>query len=506
MVLTSPLAAQPFRQPSIRLPAPQQRQKAPEFPSTFKWLNNDQPLQIHGNLKGHVIILDFWTYCCINCMHVLPDLEYLEHKYAGRPVAIIGVHSAKFTTEQDPTNIEQAIQRYRIEHPVIVDEDHAIWNSYGVRAWPSFMVIDSAGRAVGQLSGEGKREVLDAVIGQLLEEGRVDGSLAKEAVKFRPTLLERPLTELAFPGKVAADPAGKRLVIADSNHDRVIVTDLDGKVLHVIGTGERGFRDGSFTEAQFYDPQGIVIDGDVLYIADTKNHSLRKIDLAAGTVTTIAGTGKQVYDRTGGGKGTEQGLSSPWDLALDRERNRLIIAMAGPHQLWDHDLTTGVTKAWVGSGRETIIDGPADQACLAQPSGLAIHGEHIYFADSEVSAVRRARLSDGRVETLIGTGLFDFGHRDGDWSGALLQHCLGVAALGDHILVADTYNNALRRIDLKSRTIETVLGGPKSDVLDEPAGLTVADGKVYIADTNNHRIVRYDPQTGQTQPLAIEIK
>jgi len=505
--LTATAFAQPLRRSSVPLTAPEKRGKAAEFPESFQWLNIDGPLQIHGNLKGHVILLDFWTYCCINCMHVLPDLEYLEHKYEGQPVAVIGVHSAKFATERDSRNIAQAIQRYRIAHPVIVDEGHTIWNSYGVRAWPTFVVIDSAGRYVGQQSGEGNRELMDTVIRQLLDEGRSQGTLSKTPIRLKPTLLDRPTTALAFPGKVAADPAGKRLIIADSNHDRLVVADPGGKVLHVIGSGERGFKDGPLREAQFYDPQGIAVDGEVLYVADTKNHSLRKVDLAAGTVTTIAGTGKQeARDRAGGLKGTEQGLSSPWDVVLDRERGRLIIAMAGPHQLWEHDLASGITKAWVGSGRENILDGPADQAALAQPSGLAIHGGYVYFADSEVSAIRRASLADGRVETLIGTGLFDFGHRDGDWSTAQLQHCLGVAALGDDLFVADTYNNALRRIRLKERTIETVLGGPDSDALDEPAGLTVLDGKIYIADTNNHRIVRYDPATSKAETVQVKIE
>jgi sugar lactone lactonase YvrE len=190
---------------------------------------------------------------------------------------------------------------------------------------------------------------------------------------------------------------------------------------------------------------------------------------------------------------------------LDRDHGRLIIAMAGPHQLWTYDLATGVTQAWVGSGRENIVDGSAADAQLAQPSGLAIHEGHVYFADSEVSAVRRAALSDGRVETLIGTGLFDFGHRDGDWSAAQLQHCLAVASFNGDILVADTYNDAVRRISLKDRTIETVLGGPGENALDEPAGLAVLDGQVYIADTNNHRIVRFDPATGRAEPLKIQL-
>ena len=142
-------SAQPA--PSVRLPAAEVRPQAPQFPKNFEWLNTDQPLALDGNLKGHVVVLDFWTYCCINCMHILPDLEYLEQKYADQPVMVIGVHSAKFETEREAENIRQAIQRYRIHHPVIVDQDFAVWNSFGASAWPTFAIIDSSGETAGSV-------------------------------------------------------------------------------------------------------------------------------------------------------------------------------------------------------------------------------------------------------------------------------------------------------------------------------------------------------------------
>lgn len=507
LMLGSPagvVAQIPHRSPAVRLPAPEHRVHAPAFPAAFKWLNTDQPLALDKQLKGHVVVLDFWTFCCINCMHILPDLSYLEHKYADQPVVIVGVHSAKFDSEADARNIQSAIERYRIEHPVLVDQHHQVWDAYAVRAWPTFVVIDTTGRVVGQMSGEGKRALLDTVVSQLLEEGRKNGTLAAKPFKPHHTAAALPTDRLAFPGKIAADPAHHRLVIADSNHDRLVVISLDGKVQQVIGSGERGLRDGPLATAQFNNPQGLAIDGDVIYVADTDNHALRRVDLKIGSVTTLAGNGQQSYDRTGGGRGTEQGLSSPWDLALDG--GKLYIAMAGNHQLWVHDLATGRTSAFVGTGQENILDGPADQAMLAQPSGLSVAGGWLYFADSEVSALRRASLADGHVETLIGTGLFDFGDRDGDLKHALLQHPLGVAALDpDTVFIADTYNNALRRVDLKSHTITTLLGGPKSDALNEPAGLAILDGLIYLADTNHHRILRYNPKTRQTTPLPITI-
>ncbi len=494
----------------VRLPAAERRLKALPFPKDLKWLNTDKKLDLAGNLKGHVVILDFWTYCCINCIHILPDLHYIEKKYAGKPVVVIGVHAAKFKTEDDPKNISQAIQRYRIEHPVLHDKGGLYWRSWAVQrglqqAWPSFAFIDSAGRFVGYATSEGQRGLMDAVVKQLLEEGKKEGTLAKKAITLKPTLLKSRKGQLAFPGKIASDAKTKRLFIADSNNDRILVTDTKGKVLHVIGSGKAGFKDGDFKTAEFLSPQGMVIDGDVIYLADTDNHALRKIDLKAGKVTTLAGTGKRAYDRIGGEEiGMKQGLASPW--ALEKKGDLIYIANAGTHQLWVHDLKTGKSKRFTGSGREHITDGGPSFSALAQPSGLVILDGQLYFADSEGSAIRRAALKDGRVETLVGAegergALFDFGYRDGKFEESKFQHALGVAVLDGNIVVADTYNNRIRLMDLKAKTTSTLYGNKGE--LDEPAGLTVLDGIIYIADTNNHRIMKFDPKTKKGEEFKV---
>ena len=445
-----------------RIDLPKQRVRAPEFPKDFAWVNTDRPLYIRDQLKGNVVVLDFWTYCCINCMHVLPDLESIEQKYAGQPVVIIGVHSAKFDNEGDKQNIETACQRYNITHPVIVDERHKIWSDYGVNAWPTLMIIDPEGRVVGSLSGEGNRAALDAVVYSLLQEGKEKGTLASAPPEFERSGRVPSASGLAFPGKVVADPTGKWVFISDSDHDRVIVATTDGQVAAIAGSGQKGTADGDFKTAQFDNPQGLAYDAvkNLLYVADTDNHLIRRLDLSAKTVKTIAGTGQQVYDRTGGGIGTSQGLNSPWDVALDGDN--LYIAMAGEHQIWVLDLNTLAAKAWAGSGNEDIDDGMGANASLAQTSGLAIKNGWLYFADSEVSAVRRANLKTREVQTLIGHGLFDFGDREGRLSDALLQHPLGVAIYGDDILVADTYNHKIKRINETEKLITTLVGTGKS--------------------------------------------
>ncbi|MBK6766452.1 MAG: redoxin family protein [bacterium] len=481
-----------------RYDLPTSRVRAPEFPRDFACVNTDRPLYMQSELRGRIVVLDFWTYCCINCMHVLPDLEYIEHKYANDPVVVIGVHSAKFDNEGDQQNILTACHRYDITHPVIVDEQHRVWTEYGVRAWPTLAVIDAEGRVVGQLSGEGNRDVLDGVIASLLEEGREKGVLTSGPPQYLRDSRVPAASGLEFPGKVHA--VGDLVFIADSNHDRIVIADSSGKVRAIAGSGKKGDSDGSFADASFDNPQGMAYDAakQSLYVADTDNHLIRKLDLHAQTVATLSGTGAQVYDRMGGGIGTAQGLNSPWDLILDG--TTLYIAMAGPHQLWTLDLPTGVARAWIGSGREDIIDGVGTRtAALAQPSGLALAGEWLYFADSEVSAVRRANIKSTEVQTLIGSGLFDFGDQTGAFGRTLLQHPLGVAVYGGDVLVADTYNHKIKRLNLATKTSSDVIGSGSTDIskessgqlsLYEPGGLALNGDLLYIADTNHDRIIR----------------
>ncbi|HEY7728130.1 MAG TPA: thioredoxin-like domain-containing protein [Candidatus Eisenbacteria bacterium] len=488
--------------------------RAPELNPRFAWLNTDRPLSFARELRGHVVLLDFWAYCCINCMHVLPDLAYLEEKYRNDPFVTIGVHSAKFTNEAQRQTVRAAVSRYEIAHPVVVDEEMQIWNEYAVRSWPTLVLVGPDGRIRAVAPGEGNREALDRAIAQALADGRARGLLAREPLRPAREQSVRAATGLAFPGKLLADPAGNRLFIADSNHNRIVVAslpDAEGRcrLLRVVGSGRAGTADGAADAAEFHHPQGLAHSGSTLFVADTENHTLRAVDLDAWTVRTIAGTGRQSSDRAGGRKGTAQGLNSPWDLAL--EGSTLYIAMAGPHQLWRLDMPPGFCRAFAGSGRENIVDGPAESAALAQPSGLALHRNHLYFADSEVSAVRRVDLAAERVETLVGAGLFDFGDVDGPFPNARLQHCLGVTIHGGSVLVADTYNHKIKRLDLGRAVVETLLGDGKPGAdrdgrlaLFEPGGLHAAGDVLYIADTNNHRVVRVSLEDLSWREVRIE--
>jgi sugar lactone lactonase YvrE len=491
-----------------------EERKVPGFPEGFAWFNTDRPLRFGHELKGQVVLLDFWTYCCINCMHVLPDLAWLEKKYANQPVAVIGVHSNKFDNEGSAANVRTAILRYEIHHPVIVDEDMQIWRAYGVQAWPTLVLVDPTGSPTVSVSGEGHRETLDHAIERALTTARQRGTLAEAPLKLSREASVPSASGLAFPGKILADPMGKRLFIADTNHNRIVITGWPDEAGHatfqvIVGTGTEGATDGPSDRATFYHPQGLALHDKTLYVADTENHLIRAVNLPLKTVTTILGTGKQSYDRTGGKKGTEQGISSPWDLAVDG--NTLYIAMAGTHQLWRMDLGTHVARAFAGSGRENIDDGPRQSASLAQPSGLALADGTLYFADSETSSIRAVDLNQGEVSTIIGHGLFEFGDVDGDHVTARFQHPLGVTRYGDKLLVADTYNHKIKLIDPQQRTAMTFLGTGQPSTgkpdgqlaLYEPGGLDTAGNTLLIADTNNHRIVVVDLSTREWHELVI---
>jgi DNA-binding beta-propeller fold protein YncE len=476
------------------------RPQAPDLEGGIDWLNVKNPLKL-GDLKGRIVVLDFWTLCCINCIHTLPDLAKLEAKYPG-VLVVIGVHTPKFENEKKTESIRKAILRYEVKHPVVNDADHKIWRRYGVRSWPTVGVIDAEGKVVQGFSGEGNFERLDRLIEQLVKEAKDKKILKEDKIDFQ-LVKEREDTPLFFPGKVIADQASNRLFIADSTHHRIVITDLAGQKIDVAGTGVEGFKNGSFDSAQFSDPQGMALDGTTLIVADRKNHSLRALDLKARTVTTIAGTGEQDSgNRFRGGAALTTGLNSPWDVLW--QNKKLYIAMAGHHQIWSYDPAKKFVAPYAGDGREDLGDGELPDSSFAQPSGLATDGKNIYVADSEISAIRSVPLDPkGEVKTLVGEGLFEFGDVDGKGPQVRLQHALGVAHKDGKLYIADTYNSKLKILDPATRECKTYLGGGDTKLFNEPAGLSFAGDKLYVADTNNHRIQVVDVKTKQTTTLPL---
>ncbi|MGW2549907.1 thioredoxin-like domain-containing protein [Streptomyces sp. NPDC001635] len=460
------------------------RVRAPELIGKGGWLNTGGEQYTLADLRGRIVILDFWTFCCINCLHVLDELRELEEKHRDT-VVIIGVHSPKFVHEAEHQAVVDAVERYGVEHPVLDDPELATWKQYAVRAWPTLVVIDPEGYVVAQHAGEGHAHAIARLVAELEEEHAAKGTLRRGDGPY--VAPEPSPTSLRFPGKALLLPSGTFLV-SDTTRHQLVELAADGEtVVRRIGSGARGFADGPADAAVFSEPQGLaLLDEGAVVVADTVNHALRRLDLATGEVTTLAGTGRQWWQGSPtSGPAREVDLSSPWDVAVFG--GRVWIAMAGVHQLWTYDPESASVEVAAGTTNEGLVDGPGAEAWFAQPSGLAVStdGERLWLADSETSALRWVDR-DGAVHTAVGTGLFDFGHRDGAAEQALLQHPLGVTALPDgSVAVSDTYNHALRRYDPATGEVSTL-----ATDLREPSDAVLVGEDIVVVESARHRLTR----------------
>jgi len=474
----------------------------------LQWFNVAAPLPI-ASLRGRVVILDFWTEGCINCIHIIPILRGIEQKFPEQ-VVVIGVHSPKFAEEKRATSVEDAIQRYELRHPIIHDPEMKLWDAYHVEAWPTLVIVGPDGNVLGKLAGEPDPEKFPAAIGALVAHAGDAGELKPARLALTPP--QAPQGRFSFPGKLKSVPGEtKQWVLADAGHNQIVLLDDSGNDVRRFGSGERGFADGDATHATFDHPQGLIASADAIFVADTGNHAIRRIDRASGAVTTLAGDGKRgttLDDIPRPARATA--LASPWDL--EQRDGNVYFANAGTHQLGVLDVANNTVARLAGSGAEDLVAGDAAHAAFAQPSGLAlsVDGKTLYVADAESSAVRAVTLGGrARVSTLVGAGLFDFGKTDGAFDVARLQHPLGVAVAGDGVLVADTYNSRIRMLDLKQHSVSEFDGGkftctdPVCYPLREPAGIVAAAAdRVLLVDTGNQRIEEYTPSTKTSRTWA----
>ena len=491
--------------------------QAHDFPENLEWLNVKKPLKM-ADLRGYIVILDFWTYCCINCIHVLSDLKQLEKKYENDPLIVIGVHSPKFKNEKIKENVVSAVERYEISHPILLDNEFVLWKKYKVFAWPTLILIGPNGQVISKAAGEGSLDSMEEIIEKLLVISRNN----YEPVKKSEFIVDQEPKKsiLRFPGKLAFDEENDILFISDSNNNRILAVKIKeknhGEILKIIGSGAPGFKDGSFASAKFDKPQGIVFHDGVLYIADTENHSIRMVDFSNFQVRTVAGTGNKGYRFKYHGDPLNASLNSPWDL--DFYENYLYITMAGSHQIWRLNMEQDIIEILAGNGREALQDGPLNRASLAQPSGISIDsdGKKVYFLDSESSSLRYVDLVSKEVLTIIGKGLFEFGHENGNFPKALMQHPIGLDVNGDKIFVADTYNHAIRTVYLNKLEIQDLISqstkstctinGKSCDYLPlfEPNDVLMIKDKLYIADTNNHLVRIYDFNDHKLHDLKLK--
>lgn len=454
------------------------------------------------DFRGRFLLLDFWTLCCVNCHHVLAELRPLEAKFADS-LTVVGVHSPKFEHEKNPDSVAAAIERHDIHHPVLNDPNMATWSSYNVRAWPTLVLVDPLGKIVATYSGEGHSHAIEALLEELVPQYEQRGELQRgPGVYVSP---ERAPSTLRQPGKIQVIPPqlreffdGADLLVSNSGgHDLVAINSAAPDIAVVrIGAGQRGFEDGSLTLAKFAEPYGLrFLPADLagrlgydLVVSDTANHAIRAISLKNDSVQTIAGTGRQWMQRDATrGAATEVNISTPWDVEVAGDQ--LLIGMAGEHRIWSLDLTHSQLSIFAGTTNEGLVDGALAEAWFAQPSAIVrsvTQPGKIWVIDAETSALRV--IESGRIQTLVGHGLFDFGHVDGSAEQALMQHPLGLFELPDgNLLIADPYNKAIRRYSPATNMVSTLRRG-----LAEPSDLTLvqteAGARLAIVEAAANRI------------------
>ena len=474
------------------------RSRAPEFPEGLEWFNVDSPVKLAGQ-RGRVVLLNFGTFGSVHCQQVLADLNYLCMKYRDHLV-IINVNSPRFPAEMRRSHVQQSIHRHHVSYPVLHDPELKLWKTYGIKVWPTQVLIDRDGYILGGMSGAGNLPQLKQLISHQVTKCPAAASGAAPVVPAGQC--RGSAGALSFPGKVQA--AGNRLYIADSGHHRILVVSSSGQVLQQYGCGTSGFIDGTGTAAAFNNPRGMALAGEFLYVADQGNHAIRRIHIRTADVVTIAGTGTAASTArasiSAGRKPAEVELNAPGDIVL--RDGKLFIAMTGLHQIWRLSLLANTIDVFSGSGREGLADGPPGVAMFSQPAGLALLGNQLYSVDSGASAIREIDLESGVVSTLVGEGLFECGNRDGIGTAARLQAPLGIVADPGHqmLWLVDTYNNKLRRIGMKTRNVATVM---LDRALDEPGGLAFHNDTLYIANTNAHEILNLNPNNGRAEALNV---
>ena len=471
------------------------RSRGPEFPDGLEWFNVNAPVRLAGQ-RGRLVLICFCTFSSVQCRHVLSDLNYLANKYR-KDLTVIGVHSTRMPAEMRRSHVSKMLNKYHVRYPLIHDPELKLLQRFGIKDWPSQLLVDRDGFIIGAMTGDGKLARMEEVIGyQAKRQSRYQSGDSEEYTVNRAPEAQ---TLLSFPGRILV--SGDRIYIADSAHNQIVVTTKRGNILRRFGSTSPGFIDGEGMSAAFNNPQGMALRDQFLYVADEGNHAIRRVNVRTDEVTTIAGTGKP--GRAFGSATTrpeEMQLNSPVDVVLNS--GTLYIAMAGMHQIWGLSLLTNTIKVFAGSGRAGLLDGGPNKAEFAQPTGVAVYGRHLYAVDALSSAIRCIDLEYGNVSTVAGSGMYESGDQDGKQAEARLQYPTAIEADTDHrmLWISDTYNNKIKRLGIKTQNISSVIMDHK---LDEPGGLAFDSGTLYIANTNAHEILCLSPDSGHVEPLNV---
>lgn len=465
---------------------------APEFSGSLEWVNAPAPSLTQQ--RGRVVILGFWHAASAYCHNLLDDLRFIHGKHADG-VSVFGIHTPKFEAERDQRLVQKAINRHGVRFPVASDPGFVTWQHYGVRAWPSIAVLDPQGHLVEIRSGDMQRDTLDALVAQLLDTAGANHQRVFESIQ--PALRPEPRAPLSFPSGLAVTQ--NHLYIADTGHHRVLECGHDGRILRQFGSGNAGFLDGTSGECSFDSPRGLTVMKDMLFIADTGNHALRRVRLLSGEVDTLAGIGRPGQP-SAAGVPAEQPLNAPWDVC--GAYDKLYIAMAGLQQVWEYDLGKRSMRPVAGSGRLGMVDGIGTGAALAQPSGIAMVQQTLYVVDSAASAIRSVHLANGGVQTLVGHGPFDYGDQDGTRSAARLQYPLALALdpRSPLLWIADTYNDGLKMLRLGGGDLRRFEIDYR---LHQPSAVAASPGVLWVANTSAHEVVRIDLDAGTARRLPV---
>ncbi len=470
------------------------RDAAPELPDALHWVNCRERLQL-SELRGSLVILVFWNATSASSVNLLQELRQLEKKNPGA-FALVGVHTPRYSSQQADAAVLKALRRCRFRAPVANDRDWLAWKLYSIPAWPTTLLIDSNGGLAARFVGEGRAEEIEEALTQLQED------LPPPHLRPAPDLLENARggtgSALAFPAHALATDS--RLFVSDTGHHRILECSHDGRVLRQFGSGTPGNWDGQSAACGFQSPQGLAMDRTALYVADTGNHCVRRIRIDTGEVDTVLGAGRPAYGSIETqGSGLRTAINSPHAVAVDGEV--LYVAAAGQNQIVRVDLRAQHVTILAGDGRSDVRDGIGGQASLAQPGALALMPGQLLVADSGGNAIRRLRFADLALTTLAGSSPWEPGRLDGTGQMARLAYPCGLAVAENRVYVADTCNDRLCVLDPYSGALATLrLDQP----LHEPQGLSFAAGALWIADRNEHSILRFDPEKGTCERVEVD--
>jgi len=469
------------------------RDPLPEIPETLHWVNGRGRLRL-AELRGRVVLVVFWNATSTSSINLLGELRQLERKHPDEFV-LLGVHTPRYASQQPDAVVLKALQRIRLRAPIANDPEWLAWMLYSIPAWPTTLLIDVEGRLAARFVGEGRAAEIEEAVARLQE------GLPPAHVRAPPDLLENVRADtagpLAFPAHVLVNDW--RLFVSDTGHHRILECSHDGRVLRQFGSGTPGNWDGQSSACGFQLPQGLALSQGCLYVADTGNHCVRRIRLESGEVDTVLGAGRPAYcDVEAQGSGLRVSINAPHAVAADGDI--LYVAATGQNQIVRVDLAAERAATLAGDGRNDVRDGIGSQASLAQPGALALMPGQLLVADSGGNAIRRLRFADLALTTLAGSSPWEPGRTDGTGRKVRMAFPSGLAVAENRVYVADTCNDRLCVLDPYSAELATL---EFDHPLHEPQGLSYAAGALWVADRNDHAILRIDPEHGTCERVAV---